>query len=226
MAVSCTRHQHPFQLFPANITQLSYLGDGEEALGDVNDAGHLLDVLDAGLDGLGVVGAGRVEDIEDLLVLTLSPLLVSGTAELDQGSPDAEKAEGDDCLLVDDIVLVAQGIDREAGEGREDGRLGEEVAAGKRIDEGLGLGLGVLGGDTGAVARRDGGREGGQSAGSDARPETGSPCGARWSVTLSLPSQLAPRRQLLAGLELTESTSRQAGGHCEYGNIGWVTARR
>ena len=155
----------------------AYLGNLEKALGDVDNPGHLLDVLNAGLYGLGVVGTSRVQDVLDLLVLAIGPLLVHGGAELDERAPDGEQADGDDGLLVDDVVLVADGVDGETGGGREDGRLGEQAAAGERVDQALGLGLGVLlgGGVGGAAARRDEGRDGGQGAGSNARSEAGGP---------------------------------------------------
>lgn len=169
-------HLHPFRpnSHPSHPGG-AYLGNSEESLGDVDNTRHLLDVLDAGLDGLGVVGAGRVQDVLDLVALLISPLLVKGTTELDEATPDGEQAEGDDGLLVHDIVLVGEGVDGETGGGGEDGGLGHEVAAGKGVDDGLGLGLGVLGGYVGRVAGAGNGAQRGKDAGNDAGPEAGSP---------------------------------------------------
>jgi hypothetical protein len=127
----------------------TYLGNLEKGLGDVNDAGHLLDILDAVLDGLGVVGTRGIQDVLDLVRLGVGPLAVRRTTELDEGAPDAEEAEGNDGLLVDDVVLVADGVDGKTRGRREDGRLGDQAAAGERIDDGLRLGLGVDRGDVG-----------------------------------------------------------------------------
>lgn len=166
-------HLHP--MYPNPHPGSAYLGNGEEGLGNVDNTRHLLNVADAGLDGLSVVGAGRVQDVLDLVALLISPLLVEGTTELDETTPDGEQTEGDDGLLVDDIVLVGEGVDGKTGGGGEDGGLGHEVAAGKGVDDGLSLGLGVLGGDTGRVAGAGNGAQRGKDAGDDAGPEAGSP---------------------------------------------------
>lgn len=148
-----------------------YLGDLKEGLGDVDNAAHLLDVLNAGLDGLGVVGAGAVEDVLDLLVLSLGPLLVGRAAVLEQTSPDGQQAHGNDRLLVHDVVLIAEGIDGETGGTTEEGGLADEAAAGKGVDDALGLLLGLLGGHVARVShgggrnRRGGSGDGGSEEG-------------------------------------------------------------
>lgn len=96
-----------------------------------------------------MVGTSRVEDILLLLDLALSPLLVHGTTELGDGGEDAEQTEGDDGFLVHDVELVADGRDGETGASGEDGGLGDERVAGKRVEDGLGLLLGVLSWDAG-----------------------------------------------------------------------------
>ena len=153
----------------------SYLGHLEKSLGDINNATHLLDVLNAGLDSLGMVGTSSVEDVLDLGVLLLSPLLVRGTTVLDQSTPDGQQADGDDGFLVHDIVLVADGVDAETSGAAEDGGLAEEVAAGKRVDDALGLLLGLFGGNTADVAGGGDGN-GRESSTSDDRSEEGSAC--------------------------------------------------
>lgn len=164
---------------PYGDSQLSYLGDLEESLGDVNNTFHLLHVLDAGLDSGGVVGPGLVEDVEDLLVLAIGPLRVHGATVLDEATPDSEKAEGNDGLLVHNVVLIADGVDRETGSAGKNGGLGEKAVSGERIDNGLGLLLGVLGGNVGGVAGRRERGEGGNSSPSDGRPDEVGACRKR-----------------------------------------------
>lgn len=83
------------------------LGNLEELLGDVNNTAKLLDIFNAGLDGVGVVGTSTVQDVLVLLRLTLSPLLVHGTTVLAQSSEDTEQTECDDGFLVQHVELVA-----------------------------------------------------------------------------------------------------------------------
>lgn len=119
-----------------------------------------------------MVGASLVEEALDLVGLGLGPLAVHRASVLDQAAPDGEQAEGDDGLLVDDIVLVANGVDAQGGGGGEDGGLGEDRVAGEGIDDGLGLLLGVLGGNVRGVAGPgDGGRDGGKGAAGKGWPE-------------------------------------------------------
>lgn len=148
----------------------AYLGNLEQTLGDVDNTTHLLDVLNATLDGLGVVGTGAVEDVLDLLVLTLGPLLVDGATVLDQTTPDGEQADGNDGLLVHDVVLVADGVDAETCSTAEDGALAEQAATGEGIDDALSLLLGVLGGDIAGMSRGSGG-DGRKGPASDGRSE-------------------------------------------------------
>lgn len=194
-----------------------YLGDLKEGLGDVDNAAHLLDVLNAGLDGLGVVGAGAVEDVLDLLVLSLGPLLVRRAAILEQPSPHGQQAHGHDRLLVHDVVLIAEGVDAETGGTAEEGRLADEVAAGQGVDDALGLLLGLLGRDVARVSH-GGGRDGrGRSAG-DGGSEEGSACIIilRFARNSSASAhQLTWRQRGSATATHTDSASYQAGRHCE-----------
>lgn len=160
----------------------TYLGDLEEGLGDINDTRHLLDIADAGLDGLGVVLPRLVEDALDLLVLGISPLRVGRATELDERSPRREEAEGDDGLLVHDVVLAADGIGGKTGGAGQDGGLGDETVAGERVDDGLGLLLGVLRGDIGRVAGgRDRAQRGEGPAGHGRPEEVVGACSTRWA---------------------------------------------
>lgn len=124
----------------------SYLGNLEQGLGDVNDTAEVLDALDALLDGLGVVGAGAVQDARDLVDLLLGVVGPGGAGVLADGPEDGEQREGDDGLLVDDVQLVADGGDGQASAGGEDGGLGEGAVAGDGdgLHDALGLLLGVL----------------------------------------------------------------------------------
>lgn len=139
---------------------IAYLGNLKEALGNIDNTAHLLHAVDAGFDGLGVVGTGSVQDIGNLLVLPIGPFAVHGTEVLDDGGPDAQQTEGDDGLLVDDIVLVAEGVNGQPGDGGHDGGLGDERVAGQGIENGLGLLLWVLGRDARDVAVRGRGEAG------------------------------------------------------------------
>jgi hypothetical protein len=144
-----------------------FLGNLKQGLGDVDNTAHLLNTLNTGLDGLGVVGAGAVEDVLDLLILSLGPLLVGRASVLDEAAPDGEQADGDNGLLVDDVVLVADGVDAQGGGAAEDGRLAEQAATGKGVEDALGLLLGVLGGNIGGVTDARGGQGGEGTAGED-----------------------------------------------------------
>lgn len=169
-----------------------YLGNSEQSLGDVDNTSQLLDVLDPVLHGLRVIGAGLVQDVLDFVLVRLGPLLVQGASVRDKGTPNAQQTEGDDGLLVDDIVLVADGVDGQTGSGGQDGGLGDERVAGQGVDDGLRLGLGRVVGDARRARRarrpvgcRTGGDlgQGGQGregrSRNDGGAESGSPCGSR-----------------------------------------------
>lgn len=186
------------------------LGNGEQVLGNVNNTTHLLDILDAGLDSLGVVGAGAVEDVLDLLILSLGPGLVSGTSVLDETTPDGDQAESDDRLLVHDIVLIADGVGAETGGAAEDGCLAEQAAAREGIDEALGLLLGVLGGYVARVADGGGGQRR-ESLPGDRGSEEGS-CAWRQGETSrrsAITEPIGPRRAD------NESIVRTSGATCQ-----------
>ena len=140
------------------LASLAYLGNLEQGLGDVNDTAEVLDALDALLHGLGVVGAGAVQDARDLLDLLLGVVGPGRAGVLADSPEDGEQREGDDGLLVDDVELVADGGDRDTGTGGEDGGLAQEVAAGEGVDDALGLLLGC--GLVALQARLDGGHGG------------------------------------------------------------------
>lgn len=151
---------------------MSYLGNLEEGLGDVNDTAEILDALDALLDGRGVVGAGGVQDARDLLDLLVRIVAPGGSGVFRDGPEDGEQREGDDGLLVDDVELVADSRDTEAGAGGEDRGLGEGAATGHGhgLEDRLGRLLGVLG-QVGVEAGLDG--DGGQGAERERWAETG-----------------------------------------------------
>lgn len=150
----------------------SYLRDSEQLLGDLNNTGHLLDVVDARLDSAGVVGTGGVQDILVLLDLTLSPPTVSGTTVLGHSGEDGKQTEGGDSLLVHHVELVADGGDGDTGGSGQSGGLGNQRVTGDRIEDRLGLLCGLLGGDVGGRASRGQGSDGRDTDG-DSRPQTG-----------------------------------------------------
>ena len=123
---------------------VAYLGDLEELLGDLNNIGQLLDVLDALLDGVGMVGTSGVQNVPLLLDLALSPLLVQRATVLGEGSKDAENREGDDGFLVEDVELIADSGNGKTGSSREDRGLGSHGLTGQGVEDRLGLLLRVL----------------------------------------------------------------------------------
>jgi len=113
----------------------SFLRDSEQLLGDVNDTSQLLDVLNASLDSRGVICASRVQDVLDLVDLTLGPLLVHWSTVLSNGEENAAQTESDNGLLVDDIVLVAERVDGGTGTGGEDGSLGDQRVSWEGVND-------------------------------------------------------------------------------------------
>lgn len=141
-----------------------YLGNSKEGLGDLNNTGHLLDIVDARLDSAGVVGTGSVQNVLVLLDLTLGPLTVSRTTVLGDGSEDREQTEGGNGLLVHHVKLIADGGDRQTSGSGEDSSLGDERVSGDRVQQGLSLLSRVLGRNVRGRAdrgqRRDSGADG------------------------------------------------------------------
>jgi hypothetical protein len=165
LAVSCNVRQ---SCSAQRITSFvaSHLGDLEEGLGDVYHTAEVLDALNALLDGLGVVGAGGVEDAGDLVDLRLRIAGPGGAGVLSDSPEDGQEGKGDNGLLVDDVELVANSRGRDTGGGRENGGLGGDAVAGEGINERLSLLLGLLLGDVGGIAGRDGdGRDGAERDG-------------------------------------------------------------
>lgn len=143
----------------------SYLGNSKELLGDLDNSGHLLNVVDALLNSVGVVGTGSVQDVLVLLDLTLGPLAVGGTTVLGNGSEDGEQTEGSDGLLVHHVELVADGGDGQTGGGGQGGGLGHQGVAGNSIEDRLSLLSRLLGGHTGGRAGRGQGTDGRDTGG-------------------------------------------------------------
>lgn len=137
----------------------AYLGNLEKALGDVDDTTEVLNALNALLHGIGVVLAGGIEDVLDLVGLVVGPLLVSGATVDGDTGVDGKQTQHDDGLLVDDVELVADGGDRDGGAGRQDGGLAQQAAAGQGVQDALGLLLG--GGGVALLAGLQGGDHGG-----------------------------------------------------------------
>jgi hypothetical protein len=156
---------------------VSYLGNLEQGLGDVNDAAEVLDALDARLDGRGVVGTGGVQDARDLFRLLLRIVSPRRPRVLCDGPEDGQQRQSDDGLLVDDVELVANRRDAQPSTCGEHSGLGEGAVAGHgyRVEHGLGLLLGVLLRQIRAVAGlRGDGREGAER---ERWAESGGACG-------------------------------------------------
>ena len=172
---------------------VTHLGDLEEGLGDINNTSHLLDVLNALLDGLSVVGTGRVQDAADLLDLSVGPLSVHWSGILSDSKEDAEEGECDNRLLVDDVVLVGERVDGSSGGGGEDGGLGDEGVSWERIDDGLGLLLWLLSWDVGGV-------ESGQSRDSPHWSSWTETC--RAYIVVSAPDSIEVSRVVIAAVNI------------------------
>lgn len=170
-----------------------YLGNLEERLGDVNNAAHLLDILNSSLDSLSVICPGSVENVLDLLVLALSPLLIRRATILDKTTPNGQQADGNDGLLVHDVVLVADGPGANTGGTAENGSLADQVVSWERVDDALGLLLGLFGRHIAGVSHGGGGERWDGSAG-NGLSEDGSAC--CWVSTAPIETVSASWRRL------------------------------
>lgn len=166
----------PTDVCPLLPSLLAYLGDSEKVLGDVDDTAEVLNALDALLHGSSVVGTGGVQDAGDLLNLLLCIAGPGWTGVFGDGPEDGQQREGDDGLLVDDVKLVADGEGAHTGGGGEHGGLGDGAVTGHgyRIEQRLGLLLGVLLGKVGLVAGL--GSDAGNGAERERWAETGGAC--------------------------------------------------
>lgn len=86
------------------------------------------------MHGVGVVGPGSVQDVLVLLHLALGPLAVRWPTVLGHTRKDGQQTEGGDGLLVEDVQLVADGGDGQAGGGGEDGGLGDQGVARNSVE--------------------------------------------------------------------------------------------
>lgn len=101
-----------------------------------------------------MVGTSSVQDVLVLLDLALGPLAVSGTTVLSNSGEDGQQTESGNGLLVHDVQLVTDGGDGQTGSGRQGSGLADQGVSGDRIEDGLSLLSGLLGGDIGNRARR------------------------------------------------------------------------
>lgn len=90
----------------------------------------MLHAIHARLDSLSMIRPRSIQDISNLVDLSISPLAVQRSSVLENSTPDAQQAQRDDGLLIDDIVFVAEGVDCKTGRGGEDGGLGDEGVSG------------------------------------------------------------------------------------------------
>jgi len=123
------------------------LGDSKEAFCNVDDTAEVLDAVDPGPDGVGVVLPSGVQDVLDLVAVAVGPLLVHRTSVVTDSPKDAEQRDHDNGLLVDNVELIGNRGDGETGSCGEECGLGDQAVAGQSIDDGLSLGLGVVGGE-------------------------------------------------------------------------------
>lgn len=121
----------------------SLLGDSEEVLGDAHDILDLGDTLDSLLDGKSVGVTGLVEDVLDILNVTLGPLLVGGSDSLGDDKEEDTEDGSNASLGIDNVETVGDGEDTGSSERGEDASLGDNVVTGEGSKDGRGLGLGL-----------------------------------------------------------------------------------
>lgn len=80
-------------------------------LGDLDNVAERLDIFDSCLDSLDVAFSGRVQNLLILADGGVGPFLVHGTAILEDSVEDAQQAEGDNGFFVENVELVADGVD-------------------------------------------------------------------------------------------------------------------
>lgn len=112
------------------LVSMADLGDGKKLLGGLNNSTKVLDIVDAGLDSIGVLFTSLVQNVLDLVVLPLGPRLEHRSTIMSDGPENAEKRESYDGFLVDDVNLVADRGNGETGTGGEDGGLRSKTATG------------------------------------------------------------------------------------------------
>lgn len=167
-----------------NHSAASHLGHGKQVLGNVNDAAQVLDAVDARLDGIGVLVARRVQDALDLIMVALGPLSVHGASVGVDTPVDGQEGEEDDALLVDDVELVADGRNGQAGARGQDGRLGGDAVAREGVEDRRRGILGLFLRHAGLEAGGGGGEGGGQWGGGSER-EGGTEAGGAWRWSVS-----------------------------------------
>lgn len=158
------------------IIPVSYLGNLEKLLGNVNDTLELLDVLNALLDSIGMLSSSSIQAICVLLDLTLGEGRPGRPTELGNAVEDGQQTEGDDGLLVQDIELVADGGNGCTGGTGENSGLGDEGVAGDGVDDGAGALLNggrSVGVGSGARELKGLGERGQSSAGGNERRPSG-----------------------------------------------------
>lgn len=146
----------------------SYPGNLKKLLSDINNARQVVDVVNPRLNSVGVVGTSSVQKVLVLLNLTLSPLPVRRATVLGNATKNAKNAENNNGLLVHYVELVADGSNGKTRGGGKDSRLGDQAAAGNRVEDRLGLLLGVFRRDVGGVTGRgEVGSDGSETAGGE-----------------------------------------------------------
>lgn len=168
--------------YNTRLASPTYLGNLKELLGDLDDLAQRLDVVNSLIHGLGVVGTSSIQDVLLLLDLSISPGVVERAEVFEGAVEDAEKTECGNGLLVHDVELVTDSGDGDTGSSGEDRGLGNDRVSRKGINNGLSLGLGVLGWDIGVEPSRCEGRECGSVAGNKDGPGTSGAWGQWGSI--------------------------------------------
>jgi hypothetical protein len=100
------------QIYDCNLRNLKQL------LGDLDNIAERLDILNPSLYGICMARLRGVQDILDLLNLAVCPILVHRPTICEDSVEDTEQAECYHGFFIQDVELIADCIDGNAGTGR------------------------------------------------------------------------------------------------------------
>lgn len=111
------------------------LRDLEKSLGGGNNVLELRNLVDSLLDGINVLGSGRVKNIGDVLDGARSPVVVQRSNHFDHQQDETGEGGEQDGLVVNDVELVGNGVDGTGSGSRQDTGLGQWRVAWQRVNE-------------------------------------------------------------------------------------------
>jgi hypothetical protein len=106
-----------------------YLRNLKKLLGNFNNSAQLLDVVNALLDRVGMIGTCSIENVLVLLNLAFSPLPIHRAAVLGHACENAEKAECHNRLFIYHVEFIANRCDGKTSCGGNYRSLRNERAA-------------------------------------------------------------------------------------------------